>query len=295
MTLNLFHGHAPRVAGSMPLFMRGNEADPDDLLPRDPHAVTPSWDSYHVVKAANEDQLVRDHMKYFGTESWVRYMPRLAGLRVQEGSGEFEPAPHWLGGDPPADIRGPNGVLRTFNDKAEENAARALQRSADAAQAAAYAKRAEAAEIQVDALDPAVAATLPVMFWSSIVSTARPGLGELIGETMSPMLPPIAISGQDVNAIDVPVGAMLPLVKWAPREAMRAADAVFHSVNDYLDADPDAKPINADLNLQHLSMPPLLIQPPLIRRNLGRSPARPQPEPRRLRRRVPRLTLASFL
>lgn len=249
------------AAGALPLWLRGNEADPDSLLPTLPGTPSRTILPGHEVKTSHEENLIHDHMNFFGTESWLQYMPRLAGMRVSEGSQEYEPAPHWMGGPAPVDIKGPNGVTRTFKDETEATTGRALQMSADAAAAHAAAERVAAAERQVVALDPNP--TLPVMLASSILKPARPGFGELVDEVMNPVYPPAGISGTDVNAIDVPVGAMLPLVKMSPRLAMKASDAVFKAANDRLDRDPDAKLQNADLNLSHhfyeFSMPPALL------------------------------------
>merc|ERR1719326_858554 len=91
--------------GILPLEIRGNEADPDDLLPHDPSHPGRVYDNAaHVARASTEDELLHDHMKYFGTAAWLRQMPRLAGLRVDGGSDQLPPPPQWIHEDPPADI-----------------------------------------------------------------------------------------------------------------------------------------------------------------------------------------------
>lgn len=239
----------------MPLEIRGYEADPDDLMPRDPVSPSEVQDGFHhIPHASDEDMLLHDHMQWFGTASWLRHMPKIAGLRVDGGTDEL-PIPHWLGGKPPDEIIGAAGVPRTFKDGRERAAARALQRTADAAQVLADKRRYEAAGHAIEALDPNP--LLPVVMRSSITAPPPPKFDT---EVINPMMPPVAISGQDVNAHFLPPGAMAPLVNVAPRTAWKAADAVMSAARDTLDASgPGAWPRNSDLSLHELAMPPLAV------------------------------------
>jgi len=280
--LNAFGRHAPPILGTMPLEIRGNEADPDDLLP---HAAAPYRVDSHIHRISSEDELLHNNMNYSGTASWLRYMPRMAGLRVDSGSDELPAPPQWLGGEPPAPITGPAGVQRVFKDQQQASAAQALQRSADAAQSLADSRRYESAARQIVALDPA--SSLPVMMRSAITAP----YGRYEEDAMSPVYPPGGISGQDVNAIDVPPGALTSLVAVAPRTAWQAADAVLNAVSDQLDAPtgPGAKKVNADLNLQQLAMPPILCLLP------GLPATRPLFQPPLRSLRLARPALSSFL